>query len=650
MDSSLPIRNWAEDQLLPRRPDPNGHAADRMAPGGWIARFRPDGKDWQLFAMGCRNTYDLAFNENGDLFGYDSDMEWDFGMPWYRPTRICHLIPGADFGWRNGTGPFPPYYEDSMYPELEMGPGSPTGMVSGKGAKFPAKYQSAIFALDWTYATIHAILLTPEGRGYKATQEEFLSGSGLPLTDAAIGKDGALYFLTGGRRTASALWRISYTGTESTEPVSYKTKNLELAGTADAWEGLGSPDRLTRYQSRLALEAEGAASFSARLAKENNPWTVISASIGLARTGTPADRNMILSALDRLDWSKFDKQQKLGWLRANALVFARFGEPSEAESAKVIAKIDAAFPASDTELDRELCRMLSYLQAPGIVGRTLGLMDTAGPTPPPDWLAVAKRNPTYGADIERMMANQPPAQVIHYINCLRVVRGPWSVSDRKRFFGWFDRLEEKSGGHSYAGFIKDLRKQALATSTPEEREWISKLPPAVVPNALANLPQPKGPGRNWTIEEIEKVAAEGLEGRDKEHGHDMFKGSLCIACHRFGGEGGSAGPDLSALGGRFTVHDVAEAIVDPSKTISDQFAFDIFTRTDGSQIVGKLIEEKDGNDVIATSPYDFSATIDVPKADIKSTKKSPVSPMPPGLLSRLNPDELKDLLAYLLGK
>ncbi|MDB6080402.1 MAG: heme-binding protein, partial [Akkermansiaceae bacterium] len=650
MDSSLPIRNWAEDQLLPRRPDANGHAADRMAPGGWVARFRPDGKDWQLFAMGFRNTYDIAFNENGDLFGYDSDMEWDLGMPWYRPTRICHIVPGAEFGWRNGSGPFPTYYEDSMYPQLEMGPGSPTGMASGKGAKFPEKFQRAIYALDWTYATIHAIYLTPDGRGYEARQDEFLAGSGLPLTDVSVGSDGALYFLTGGRRTNSALWRITYTGTESTAPVAYKTKTLELGGTADAWENLGSPERLTRYQSRLALEAEGANSFPARLAKENDPWTIISASIGLARTGTAADRPVILAALDRVNWTKLDKQQRINWLRATGLVFARTGEPGEAERAKILAKIDTAFPAADTELDRELCRMLCYLQAPGIVGRTLGLMDTAGPTPPPDWVAVAKRNPTYGGDVERMMANQPPAQVIHYAYCLRVVKGPWSVDDRKRFFGWFDRLEEKSGGNSYVGFIKDLRKQALATATPEEREWLVKLAPAAVPGILANLPQPKGPGRNWTMEDVEKVAAEGLEGRNKENGRNMFRGSLCVACHRFGGEGGSAGPDLSALGGRFTVHDVAEAILDPSKVISDQYAFDLITRGDGSQVVGKLIEEKDETDIVATNPFDFSATIEIPKSDIKQLKKSPISPMPPGLIGRLNPDELKDLLAYLLGK
>jgi putative heme-binding domain-containing protein len=650
MDSHLPAKVWQEDQLLPRRPDAKGHAHDRMAPGGWVARLNLATSKWQLFAMGFRNAYDMGFNWKGDLFAYDSDMEWDLGMPWYRPTRICHVVPGAEFGWRNGSGVWPEYYEDSMKTQIDMGPGSPTGVLSGKGAKFPARYQKAIFAFDWTYATIHAIHLTPDGPGYKAEREDFLAGSGLPVTDGVIGKDGAMYFLTGGRKTASALWRVTYRGTESVAPVPYETKPLELVEKAGAWEGMGSPDRLTRYQSRLAVEAAGAAVIAKELARESDPWRVIQGSMALIRTGPPSQRKLVLDTLGGLDWAMLDKPQRLNWLRAAGLVFARHGQPSDAERSALLAKIDTAFPADDAELDRELCRMLSYLQAPGIVGRTLALMDTTGPSPAPDWLAVAKRNANYGATVERMVANLPPAQIIHYINCLRVVKGPWAENERKRYFAWFDRLLEKSGGESYAGFIKDLRNQALATSTSEERAWIEKLSPAVIPHPLANLPPVEGPGREWTITEIERLANEGLAGRDKENGRRMYQASLCAACHRFDGEGGSAGPDLTAVGGRFSVRDLAESILEPSKVVSDQYAFDTIIKHDGSQVVGKLIEEKDEHWIVATSPFDFSATIEVERNQIKDIKPSPISPMPAALVNRLNAEELKDLLAYLLGK
>ena len=648
---SFVTRSWAEDQLLPRRPDARGHARDRMAPGGWIARFTPDGKNWQLFASGFRNNFDMAFNEDGELFAYDADMEWDLGMPWYRPTRICHVLPGAEFGWRNGTGKWPDYYEDSVAPQLNIGPGSPAGMVSGKGAKFPKKYQSAIFALDWTFATLYAIHLTPDHAGYRAEREDFIAGKGLPLTDVAIGKDGAMYFLTGGRQIDSALWRVTYTGNESTEPVAYRSKEFALMDVAAAPSALGSPERIIRYQARTALENEGPQGLRAVV---NNPkstsWQVIGAAIGLARVGKADQAPEILAALNRLSWAKLDLQQKLNWLRAVGLVFARHGEPDKDARAKVLGKIDDAFPATDLSLNRELCRVLSYLQAPGIVARTLTLMDTAGPSPAPDWLDLAKRNDEYGAAVNAMIANLPPAEVVHYVYCLRVVKGPWHADERKRFFTWLAKLVRNRGGASYGGFIADLRKETLITCTPEERAVIENYQAVVSSNPFANLPQIKGPGHDWTVDEVTKLSEGGVVGGNKERGKDIFRAALCAACHRFGGEGGSVGPDLSSLAGRFVIHDIAESILEPNKVISDQYAFDRIIRRDGTEVTGKIIEEKNEKWIIATNPFDFSQTTEIERNEIKEIKRSPVSPMPAGLINRLNRDELKDLLTYLLGK
>lgn len=651
MDASLLTKCWQEDQLLPRRPDARGHARDRMAPGGWIARISLDGKHWTFFSGGYRNQFDAAFNEYGDLFSYDADMEWDLGMPWYRPTRICHATPGSEFGWRNGTGKWPDYYEDSMPSQLDIGPGSPTGMVSGKGARFPAKYQKALYALDWTFATLYAVHLTPSGAGYTATREEFVAGKGLPFTDAVIGADGAMYFLTGGRRTASALWRVTYTGNESTAPVEYRSKELGLMDPALAAKAIGGDDRVARFNARTALEQQGPAALLPLLKSPGGEaWKVIGASIGLARVGTAEDARAALDALCQLDWKQLDLQQQLNWLRAAGLVFARHGAPTPEARQQVLVKIDASFPASDAMLNRELCRMLSYLQAPGVVARTLQLMDSAGPSPAPDWMELAKRNAFYGKTVENMIANLPPAQVIHYVYCLRVVKGPWRADERKRFFGWITRLTGNEGGMSYDGFIRDLRNETLSTCTPEEVELVKTFDTTPAANPFANLPPVKGPGREWTIDEIEKLAQGGLEGRSKERGHDMFRASLCAACHRFGNEGGAAGPDLTSLGGRFSARDIAEAILEPNKVVSDQYAFDLITRKDGTQLTGKITGEKDRKTIVATNPFDLSQTVEIESGEIASVKASPVSPMPPGLVNRLNPEELKDLLAYLLGK
>ncbi|GIW89806.1 MAG: hypothetical protein KatS3mg109_0238 [Pirellulaceae bacterium] len=216
IEKSLVPRNWQEDQLLPRMWDAGGHAVGRLAPGGWICRVSPDGSEFELFSVGFRNEFDIAFNADGELFTYDSDMEWDIGAPWYRPTRVCHVTPGSEFGWRSGTGKWPDFYPDSLPAAVNIGPGSPTGIVFGTGARFPATYQRALFISDWSYGKLYAVHLNPKGASYEGEFELFATASPLAITDVLIHpKDGAMYFVTGGRRTQSGLYRITYVGNES---------------------------------------------------------------------------------------------------------------------------------------------------------------------------------------------------------------------------------------------------------------------------------------------------------------------------------------------------------------------------------------------------------------------------------------------------
>jgi hypothetical protein len=206
--------NWGEDNLIPRIP--TGFMDDSMAPQGWIAKTDRDGKSWELIASGMRNPFDIAFNRDSELFTFDADMEWDIGEPWYRPTRVNHIISGAEFGFRNGSGKWPAYYIDSFGTVADIGPGSPTGITFGYGSNFPQRYRDALFISDWSFGKLRAVHLKAEGASYTAQVEEFLSGQPMPITDVVINpKDGAMYFAVGGRRTKSALYRVTYTGSDS---------------------------------------------------------------------------------------------------------------------------------------------------------------------------------------------------------------------------------------------------------------------------------------------------------------------------------------------------------------------------------------------------------------------------------------------------
>ena len=89
--------------------------------------------------------------------------------------------------------------------------GSPTAVEFATGNNFPAAYREALFVLDWSYGRILAVHWQPSGASYVGATEVFLQGSPLNVTDVEFGRDGAMYFVTGGRKTQSGLYRVRYT-------------------------------------------------------------------------------------------------------------------------------------------------------------------------------------------------------------------------------------------------------------------------------------------------------------------------------------------------------------------------------------------------------------------------------------------------------
>jgi putative heme-binding domain-containing protein len=665
--SRLP-KNWSEDLLLPRNWDGNGFARGLLAPGGWVAKFDPDGKTWEMVSSGMRNTYDFALNADGEMFVYDADMEWDMGSPWYRPTRVCHAISGSEFGWRSGTGKWPPYYLDSVPPIINIGPGSPVGVDFGYGTKFPAKYQKSLFMLDWTFGTIYALHLEPSGSSYTATKEELLSRTPLPLTDVTIGHDGALYFTTGGRNTQSELFRVTYVGKEPTDRVEYQDpRNAEqrelrhkleaLHQTVDdpakaikfACQYLGHPDRFIRYAARIALENQPVKLWQDRALAETDPDAIPTWVVALARQGDKSLQPKLLEALDLLDFANVSERQQLDIIRAYSLVFIRMGEPDKATATKLAAKFDPYYPHPSDFVTRELCQLLVYLKSPKVLAKTIELLTKPTVhTPQPGMADVIGRSNQYGPAIRKMLDNAPDQQKISLFFTLRNVKDGWTMDQRKVFFNTMNEAKTWTGGASYQNFLKEMEKNAFDNATDNERLAIEaagirkpfKLPP---------LPKARGPGRDWDMDSVLTLEPK-LKDRSFKNGEKMFAATRCIVCHRFYGEGGATGPDLTQSAGRFSFKDMVESIVLPSKVISDQYKASVVFTNDGKTITGKIVSDTKDGIVILTDPEDSTKVVEVKRADIDQVKPSAVSLMPEKLLQPLNEDEVLDLLAYLLSR
>lgn len=574
------------------------------------------------------------------------------------PTRINHCVSGGDCGWRSGAGRWPAYYADSLPAAVDIGPGSPTGTTFGTGAKFPAKYQRAMYACDWTYGTMWAIHFTPDGASFRAEKEEFVAGKPLPLTDVLIHpRDGAMYFTIGGRRTQSGLYRVTYSGSESTAPAQplpvtpeaklrHELEKLHDHGTGPeaiekAWPHLASGDRFVRWAARVAIERQPVSLWAEKALAEKNPQASVEALIALARLGDKSLQPRLIEALLRLDTS-------LPVLRAWELCFTRMGKPAPGVCAKLAAKFEPLFPHADSLINRELVQLLVFLDSKQVIAKAVPLLSTthdAGEALATD--AVLARNNGYAKAAQAMAASRPNRQAIAYAYALRVATAGWTPALRRAYFAWFPSTRGWKGGNSFTKFLENIRIESLANVPEPERAALDELSKQAAPTAPQITVAPKGPGRAYTVDEIVKLAGSGLHGRNFTNGKAMYAATLCASCHKFAGDGGNIGPDLTGSGNRYTLRDLAENIVDPSKVISDQYESSELVLKDGSSLIGRVVVEENGKLFLMTSPLTPDDLTPVEETNVKARKPWHVSMMPPGLINSLNEEELKDLLAYL---
>lgn len=138
------------------------------------------------------------------------------------------------------------------------------------------------------------------------------------------------------------------------------------------------------------------------------------------------------------------------------------------------------------------------------------------------------------------------------------------------------------------------------------------------------------------------LTADAVAAADCRRGRALFDRS-CGRCHRLFGSGESIGPDLTG-GNRTNIDYLLENIVDPSAVVSRDFRMTVVTRKDGRVVNGLVTARDDRTLSIVTPTERLTLALD----DVDSTSVTAQSPMPEGLLDQLAPDEIRDLVAYLM--
>ena len=660
--------------------EPDGEAPKHL--GHWL---RTDGgpegageANWEVLARGLRNPYGIDFNQDGEAFTYDADNEGDVGLPFYRPTRINHLVSGANYGWhqqRGNTRSMPVYAPDSVPTTFDVGRGSPTAVKFGTHSHFPDYWRQALFALDWAYGRIVAVHLTPRGASYYGSGEVFLEGRPLNVTDLDFLPDGSMVFVTGGRKTQSALYRVSYVGGHA-EPAMQLSEQAKLRAefskgarqlrrdletfhgrvddqAVDAlWPHLGSEDPWIRNAARVALESQPVENWRVRA------MAVTESPTSFSGTGRPpqdlvdGSRLVAMMSLARLATAedKRDTVRQLvegnfyqsGWPSVSVLTILRILDlcVEEFEDSSVVGVENRAshdeslFTASLDHVNREKSRLLSKIGAPIAVDEGLR------------WMASAD---------DQMLR-------LHFIEMLSEAPEGWTAESRERYFRALIDAEKSSLGDRFmAGFFDTVKRHALAniSDDDERKRYAALLDSAAMEKGIETEqalpePEPRKFVQHWQMKDFPaSELASGLAHpkRNLDSGKTMFTAALCNRCHVAGQEGRSMGPDLTTVGRRFSPHDLLESIIDPSKVVAEVHRSVTITLKDGSTVSGRIVGDDFRQSLLTlgTNPFDPSERQQVAKGDIAKSEESAVSPMPTGLLDTLSREQVLDLLAWLVA-
>ncbi len=632
---------FRDDLLLPNPRDAG--ESDRV---GHILRTDSEGQNWEVIAGGFRNPFDMVFNADGEMFTYDADMEWDVGLPWYRPTRLNHVVPGGEYGWRWDTRKWPVDWEDSLPTTLDTGLGSPTGMVFGTHSRFPPRYRDALFMADWQNGRILLVDVHPVGASYSATYEVFVEGGPLNVCDLEFGPDGALYFITGGRGSQSGLYRVTHHAPaavpdelansnrevdldQEAQVARAQRRHLESLRTSheanaveEIWPFLNSHDRWLRFAARRALERLDLSLWRNKALQESRPTAATQAMLALCRCGAAVEQADVLVALQRIGENKLNQTDWLTLLRGYQLCFLRLGPPNADTMAAVRRRLAGRYPDATASANHLLCELLVYLGDESVVEKTLALLA--------------------GNDLTQ-------EEQVRAAETLWHARVGWTPERKRDMLRWLTRVDTFVGAQKLLEWRAHIKQDFVATlSEAEQQEFADEIAALNRPALENELPvvMNRPLVKNWSLADFEARLGEVDAGRSFENGRRALLAASCLQCHRVGDTGGQIGPDLTTVGKRFDSRALLESVLEPSKVMDPKYRHMTYVLNNGRVITGRPLTV-DG-EVIQVETDALRRTVDkIQRSEIEESFPSRSSPMPAGLLDVLQAEEVLDLLAYL---
>ncbi len=364
----------------------------------------------------------------------------------------------------------------------------------------------------------------------------------------------------------------------------------------------------------------------------------------LAVTTDPVGQRAILRGLARSGRKVLPAEWKAGLLVAlfsrtdevvrDAILVLRAVPPDAADFRDIVARV-----SNDRErLNIPISKELSYaLQAAGPVGRELApgsaaavIADLHRDRPgavraaAADWLARVA------------LANESLVALAAALKTLNPLELP-------KLIGAFAKSTDEAVG---LALVAALRDPAVRPGVRAEtvKPILDKYPKAVKDEA-EKLYAELAEARKGETARLEKLLADMKPG-DIRRGQRVFNSAKtnCIACHKVGYVGGSAGPDLTRIGGIRTERDLLESVLFPSASFVRSYEpYRVVTKDD--RVLNGVLKKDAPDEIVIAVAADKEERI--ARSDIESIAPSTVSLMPAGMEQQLSAQDLADLIAFL---
>lgn len=205
---------------------------------------------------------------------------------------------------------------------------------------------------------------------------------------------------------------------------------------------------------------------------------------------------------------------------------------------------------------------------------------------------------------------------------------------------------DERGAAALADLVEAGQASGRLLATPNVQAKLAALKNDSLKQRIADLAATLAPDQADIDQQLAERRQAFLNSKPSlERGAEVFAKN-CASCHQIAGKGATIGPQLDGIGQR-GLERIVEDVLEPNRNVDVAFRTSTLQLADG-RVVSGLVRREEGALLVLADNQGKEFTVS--KDEIEEQKKSALSLMPANVREILTPDQLNDLLAFLLAQ